>query len=64
MIDVSGTPRPLDQIEGASRCLQSEVVKNPLAMSKDGEPLSIHYIVVVDAMRELVRLRLERQGRP
>lgn len=50
-------PRPREDIEAALRCLQSEVVRNPVAMAKNGEPLTIHYIVVIDALRELLALR-------
>ncbi len=60
MIDVSGQPRPLDQIEAALRCLQTEVVTNFMAKSKNGEPLVMHYVVVIDALRGLIRLRGEK----
>jgi hypothetical protein len=48
--DVTGTPRPPRDIEAALRCIESEMVKNPLAMSKTVEPLLIHYTVIRDVL--------------
>lgn len=55
--DVTGTPRPRADIEAALKCIMSEMIKNPMAMSKSGEPLMIHYIVIKDALQELLALR-------
>lgn len=48
--DVSGTPRPVRDIEAALKCIESEMFKNPMAMSKTGEPLLIHYTVIRDVL--------------
>lgn len=55
-VDESGN-RPRDQIEAALRCITEECVRNPLAMSKSGEPLLMHYLVIRDALDELLSLR-------
>ena len=55
MKDVTGTPRPSRDIVAALRCLQNEIVKNPMALAKNGEPLLLHYTVICDVLRaELV----------
>lgn len=56
-VDESGKPRPLEQIEAALHCIESEIVRNPLAMSKSGESLLMHYIVIREALRELLQRR-------
>jgi len=53
--DVTGTPRPARDIEAALRCIESEMLKNPMAMSKTGEPLLIHYTVIRDVLREALK---------
>jgi len=55
--DVTGQPRPEEDIRAAIECLKSEVIYNPMGMSRSGQPLTIHYVVVLDAMRELLALR-------
>lgn len=55
--DVTGQPRSREDIEAALKCVLSEMIKNPMAMSKTGEPLMIHYIVIKDALQELLALR-------
>ena len=55
--DVTGTPRPQRDIEAALYCIKTEMVKNPMAMSKSGEPLMIHYIVIKDAIEGQVEVR-------
>jgi hypothetical protein len=55
--DVTGTPRPTRDIEAALRCIESEMTKNPMAMSKTGEPLLIHYTVIRDVLREALKER-------
>jgi len=62
--DVSGTPRPEADIRAAIRCVMSEMVKNPMAMSKDGEPLLMHYIVIREALQELLELRAKNRMGP
>jgi hypothetical protein len=59
--DVSGQPRRREDIEAALKCITREIVQNPLAMSKGGEPLVMHYLVIKDALQELLvkRQRLE-----
>jgi len=56
--DVTGTPRPTRDIEAALRCIESEMVKNPLAMSKTGEPLLIHYMVIRDVLIATLKERV------
>ena len=56
---MTGTPRSRADIKAAFDCLSSEIVRNPLAMSKDGQPLAMHYIVVRDALSELMQRRGE-----
>jgi hypothetical protein len=57
--DVTGTPRPTRDIEAALRCIESEMIKNPMAMSKTGEPLLIHYTVIRDVLIEVLSKRPE-----
>jgi len=57
MTDNTGKPRPKEDIEAALKALTTEVVRNPMAILKDGSPALMHYIVVIDAMRELLILR-------
>ena len=56
-VDASGRSRPAEDIRSAISCIEGEIVKNPMAMSKGGEPLLMHYLVVCDALRELLALR-------
>lgn len=58
--DLSGTPRPTSDIVEALRCIETEIVQNPLAMSKQHGPLVIHYIVIRDALIELLAVRAKK----
>ncbi len=60
--DVTGTPRPPRDIEAALRCIESEMIHNPLAMSREGEPLLIHYTVIRDVLLRAA-LRAARAGK-
>lgn len=55
--DMTGTPRPVRDIEAALRCIENEMLKNPMAMSKTGEPLLIHYTVIRDVLKETLERR-------
>ena len=55
--DVSGQPRPIRDIEEALAAITKEVVTNHMGRFKDGTPVVLHYIVIVDALRELIALR-------
>jgi hypothetical protein len=57
--DVTGTPRPTRDIEAALKCIESEMIRNPMAMSKTGEPLLIHYTVI----RDVLKATLQERGR-
>lgn len=39
-------------IEAALRCIENEMLKNPMGMSKSGEPLLIHYTVIRDVLKD------------
>ena len=56
-IDESIKPRPRVDIEAALACITREVMTNPMARAKNDEMLVIHYIVIRDALRELLSLR-------
>lgn len=62
--DVTGTPRRSEDIAAALNCIRKEIVQNPIGMSKGGEPLVLHYIVIIDALAELLERRLKdkREG--
>lgn len=59
MEDVTGKPRPMRDIKAAFDCLRSEIVRNPMALSNDGQPLVMHYLVICDVIRELAKFRGE-----
>ena len=52
--DANGRPRPRADYQAALDCISNEIVRNPMAMAQNGEPLLIHYIV----LRELLQERL------
>lgn len=55
--DVTGQPRPRADVLAALRCVEEEMVINPMAMSAKSGPLLLHYNVIRDALRELLALR-------
>jgi hypothetical protein len=58
MTDVTGTPRPVRDIEAALRFVEAEMVKNPTRMGpNDTGPALIHYSVVRDVLRAEVARR-------
>jgi len=57
--DVTGTPRPHEDVMAALKCIEEETVLNPTAMSKKSGPLVLHYMVIRDCLRELL-LRREK----
>lgn len=61
--DVTGTPRRLEDVLAALQCVEQEMVRNPMAMSSQGEPLLLHYSVIRDALRELLAHRHAAQSR-
>lgn len=56
--DANGRPRPNEDLVAAVKCLETEMVKNPMAMAKNGEPLLIHYVVI----RDVLIAELKRRG--
>ena len=52
MEDARGKPRPREDYQAALDCISSEIVRNPMAMAKDGQPLMIHYIVMIELLKE------------
>ena len=56
--DMSGTPRSERDIEEALACISGEMIRNPMALSKAGGPLLLHYVVIRDVLREALALRI------
>jgi hypothetical protein len=54
MKDMTGTPRSTSDIEAA---IESEMIRNPMAMSKMGEPLLLHYMVIRDVLKAVLKER-------
>lgn len=50
--DVTGHPRPRDQIEAALQWANHELIKNPTRMGADGTPSAMHLIVIRDVLRQ------------
>jgi hypothetical protein len=57
MEDVTGQPRSNRDVEEALAYVSKQIVTDPMAMSKDGVPRTIHYIVIRAALQELLDLR-------
>lgn len=57
MEDISGTPRSERDIREAITFIEREMITNPMAMGSGGVPYLIHYVVIRDALRELLSLR-------
>lgn len=55
--DVTGTPRSERAVQEALDYVTKQLVIDPAGMSKDGVPRAIHYIVIKDALRELLAMR-------
>lgn len=55
--DVTGTPRPEREIIEAIKYLEKQILSDPMAMTKDGQPRLIQYITMKDALKELLMLR-------
>lgn len=53
MKDVSGEPRPTEDIEAALQAVKEKIVREPM---KDPR-MTIHYITIKDALRELLARR-------
>lgn len=62
MEDATGRPRPTRDIEAALACISNEIVKNPMALSKDGQPLMMHYIVIREVLSEYLAGRARTEG--
>ncbi len=68
--DVSGQARPLRDLEEALDAVQMEMVRGDhSAMFKNGMPAIMIYVVIADALKELIAIRkflakkaLEKQG--
>jgi hypothetical protein len=57
MEDTTGTPRPERDIEEALKYVTKQMVIDPMAMSKDGVPRIIHYVVIREALQEVLAVR-------
>jgi len=55
--DVTGTPRPDRDVVEAMRFVTEQVVREPMAMTKTGVPYTIHFMVIKDALLELLERR-------
>lgn len=55
--DKTGTPRSDAEIREALKHIQREVITNMFATFKDGTPAVPYYIVIIEAMKELLRIR-------
>lgn len=55
--DVTGQPRPREDVLAALKCIEQEMVLNPMAMSVKSGPLLLHYSVIRDCLRELLAHR-------
>lgn len=62
--DVTGESRPERDIEAAYTFISREMIARPLALGADGTPALLHYMVIRDALRELVTLRKGRVMSP
>lgn len=49
--DITGQLRSRRDVEDALAFVTREMVLNPLAMSKEGTPVLLHYIVIRDVLR-------------
>lgn len=61
--DVTGTPRPHEDVMAALKCIEQEMVYSPTAMSAKSGPLLLHYTVIRDCLRELL-MRREMERKP
>lgn len=60
--DVTVQPRSHEDVMSALKCIEQEMVYNPMAMSAKSGPLLLHYTVIRDCLRELlVRREMERK---
>ena len=58
MVDVTGQPRPIQDIEDALKFVEAEMIHNPVRMGpgKTG-PALIHYSVIRDVLRDELKRR-------
>lgn len=61
-VDVSGKPRPDQDLEDALQAVKVWIVREPTAMGPDGVPRVIHLIVIKDALEELLTIRHARES--
>lgn len=57
MKDVTGTPRSEREVQEALDYVTKQMIKDPLCRSFEGEPRLLHYVVIRDALRELLAMR-------
>jgi hypothetical protein len=57
MEDATGTPRPERDVLAAIEFATREMMAHPTAMTKEGFPMVMHYIIIREALRELLVLR-------
>lgn len=53
----AGSQRPIEDLKEALKAIEREIVLNPLAKLSDGFPATIHYIVIREALLELIDIR-------
>ncbi len=57
-VDVTGTPRPLRDIEDALRFVEAEMAANPVRMgARDTGPAVIHLYTIRDVLLEVMKIR-------
>lgn len=58
MKDVTGTPRPVEDIEAALKFTEAEMLTNPMRMgARDTGPAMMHLAVIRDVLRDELRRR-------
>ena len=50
-IETSGEPRSIEELEDALRAIQKEFISTKIS------PLMIYYMVIMDALKELIEIR-------
>jgi len=53
----SNKPRTNEDIKAAQTAIKQELIMNPIALLKSGMPAAIHYVVIIEALEELLTLR-------
>ena len=56
-IDVTGKPESVENLKDALKFLNEQVVRNPLATTKEGIPYVLHFTVIRRGLQELISIR-------